>query len=386
MSFRLSDTYQNHKLRDKLYSKGGSITGNLTINGKEVNPSAVSSLKKYYAVLDLSVNPLKKYTGSLNDISASVPGLIYPYSTNTAVPISKLIPLEYLQDLWWDSSNNQPISDSSGSYILPLTLYDDKGNQVDYIPKNRAITQVNSQQLERLVAEGEGSILSRDLSVNDTSFLGRSTNGLNILSYGCVNVPGDCLALLGGKNINYTHYGSAWTMYNSYSTMPLYAFGDINNSRFGDRNLSYWVGDYEDYNYDNSFNKTRVYRGEAINTITASSSRVSNTLGGLIENQYLDTKKDLSKIINERAVKGQSILPNGKTTHFTSVEDRKGNLLGYKPFVCILGNTDSTSTFMPSNVYNTSTGEPNPTLRGYSLNQGKIGFSIITENVSGDFI
>lgn len=112
MSFKLTDIYQNHKLRTTLYSKGGSIDGTLNVNGDiNLNGNSLGNNKQHYLsllqdtnIVDRTIYPYIDVTGlagrdsNRNEITSNkwlggtiaLDGCLYcaPYNANKILKIN----------------------------------------------------------------------------------------------------------------------------------------------------------------------------------------------------------------------------------------------------------------------------------------------------------
>lgn len=391
MSFRRFDFHQNRKTRDKIYSKGGDIKGDLTINGNLIlngvvvnTNSNVGQVKKYFAVVDFSASPLAKKTGIVEDLSASY---FFPYVQNSKQAQATTFYKGSAQEIWYDDVTGQIKTDPSGNpYVLKLNLYDEQGNQVAYIPKNEIIQKVITNQLEKLEGEGESSLLTRDATMEDTGWgklNGYADNSYNCLSYGVSNVLTDNIAMITYKNGKTQLYGSNYSLYETHHLVPLYA----GLGRDSEIRNDPWVGDYDDISSNGGFSRGRNYVSVPIvqyrNSFNSGFTTGNALAGNMIPEQYMTNMAN--NPISERAVDGQAIFTGGETVHPTHYQEN-GEVLGYMPHIWIhnLSSKANLTNSQQAPLFWYSGGVAMPD-RDLVLNQGKLGFTILTENIGGTY-
>lgn len=396
MSFKRFDFYQNQKTRNTLFSKGGTIDGDLKMNGDFqingnldvnsiiVNGSNVGLLKKYYAVVDFETTPLAKKIGVVEDLNSSY---FFPYVNNSKQAIATTFFKGSAQDIWYDDASGNIKTDVSGNpYMIKLSLYNDEGNAIDYIPKNEIIQKVITKQLEKVVGQGESSLLTRDAVMEDTGWgklSGYSDNSYNALSYGISNVITDNIAMITYKNGRTNYYGSNYSLYESHHLVPLYA----SLHRDSEIRCDTWLGDYDDFSSPGGFSKDRNYVSLPMVLYRngfASGATSGNVLAQTLLSEQLKTNL-ANNPISERAVDGQSIFDGGEITHPTHYQ-KDGKVLGYMPHIWIhnLSSKASPSNSQQTPLYWYSGGVAMPD-RDLVLNKGKLGFIILTENVGGSY-
>jgi hypothetical protein len=338
---------------------------------------ALIPTKKYYAVVDFSKSPLTKLTGRAENVNPVVNGVaegaiaspVFPFVSNPSVSVSALFALDKCQSLWWDGNTNSPIVNGGEQYAIQLNLFDEDGNKVDYIPKNRAINNVESQQLDHVVATGDGSQMSRSQTtypIVDSAVTNSPVNQ-NLFAYACVASLTDSISLLSYKVMNTSYYGTLGVSYMCHKIVPLCpSLRNIGT-------IYPWLGDYGEESLEAKYDPARIYNGMYYSPYSYiySINNISN-----IPEVYADSTLQPT-IINKPT--GTRILSNSNDQHPTHVNDSNGNMVGYRPVIAIMSNISGGFNFPPTGGLYTGA-ETDPTLRAYSLTQGKIGIVITTVN------